>query len=93
MYEAQDRLHCVLKEESMDRLHCMSAVGNAEHTTFLWQLLAGMSGTHHLTISLPVLQAMWSDFTQDDVVANNVTRQFCTEALTIQAPHERMTDR
>ncbi|KAL0045273.1 hypothetical protein WJX82_002436 [Trebouxia sp. C0006] len=37
--------------------------------------------------------AMWSEFSEDSVAANNATRQFCTEALTIQAPHERMTDR
>lgn len=37
--------------------------------------------------------AIWSEFSQDSVAANNATRQFCTEALTIQAPHERMTDR
>ncbi len=44
-------------------------------------------------MQLAVLQAMWSEFSQDSVAANNATRQFCTEALTIQAPHERMTDR
>ena len=52
-----------------------------------------VSCMHGLLMQLAVLQAMWSDFSEDSVVANNATRQFCTEALTIQAPHERMTDR
>ncbi len=48
---------------------------------------------HGPLMQLAVLQAIWSEFSQDSVAANNATRQFCTEALTIQAPHERMTDR
>lgn len=44
---------------------------------------------------LPVgsAQAAWSEFMQDNVVGNNATRQFCTEALTIYGPRERMSDR
>ncbi len=52
-----------------------------------------VSCMHGPLMQLAVLQAMWSEFSEDSVAANNATRQFCTEALTIQAPHERMTDR
>lgn len=76
-----------------DALLWMLGLGKTRHTNLQQQLPAGMSSTHRLTKPLPVLQAMWSEFTQDGVVDNNVTGQFCTEALTIQAPHERMTDR
>lgn len=55
--------------------------------------LPEVSCRHGQLMQLPVLQAMWSEFSEDSVAANNATRQFCTEALTIQAPHERMTDR
>ena len=36
---------------------------------------------------------MWAEFTKDDVADNNATLQFCTEALTIQAPVEHISDR
>jgi len=48
---------------------------------------------HSPLMQLAVLQAMWSECAKDSVADNNVTRKFCTEALTIQAPRERMSDR
>ena len=39
------------------------------------------------------MQAMWAEFTKDDVAGNNATLQFCTEALTIQVPVEHISDR
>lgn len=38
-------------------------------------------------------QAPWSEFTQDNDSDRNTTTAFCTEALTITAPAEGMTDR
>ena len=38
-------------------------------------------------------QAPWSEFMQDEAAQNNVTRHFCTEALQIEVPRERMSDR
>ena len=46
-----------------------------------------------LTFGLFSAQAPWSEFMQDDAAKNNATRLFCTEALQIDVPRERMSDR
>ena len=50
-----------------------------------------MHETRHC--QLLVVQAPWSEFTQDNASDRNMTTAFCTEALTITAPAEAMTDR
>ncbi len=57
------------------------------------QLIAAHMHAHRSLLFFPMVQALWAEFTQDNVADNNATRQYCTEALSIHAPYERTSDR
>ena len=70
------------------RLMFQSAARHVTLTVFLWPWVCQWAD-----FWLCSAQAPWSEFMQDDAAKNNATRLFCTEALQIDVPHERMSDR
>ena len=71
-----------------------SAVTVSSKPAYDFELFIGCICSSQLAeLRLCSAQAPWSEFMQDDAVKNNTTRQFCTEALQIDVPHERMSDR